>query len=63
MNSNPLMRFAPYILVLGLLAGCVSSPRYDEQVRQCYRAGMTRDEAHAVLVHARLLSSVLFCFS
>jgi hypothetical protein len=58
MNSIPVLRFTPYILLLGFLVGCVSGPRYDEQVRQSYRTGMTRDEAHAVLVHARLLSSV-----
>src|SRR2546423_747956 len=52
------MRFTPLILVLGLVAGCASRPGYDEQVRQSYRVGMTRDEAHTLLVGASLRSSV-----
>jgi hypothetical protein len=43
------MRFTPFILALAVLAGCVSGPHYDEQVRQSYRTGMSRDEAQARL--------------
>lgn len=52
------MRFALIILTVGLLAGCASGPGYDEQVRQSYRTGMTRDEAHSLLAYASLMSSV-----
>ena len=53
-----LMRIASLILAVGLLGGCATGPGYDEQVRHSYRNGMTRDEAHAVLAYASLLSSV-----
>jgi hypothetical protein len=43
------VRFTPFILALALLAGCATGPHYDEQVRQSYRSGMSRDEAHALL--------------
>jgi hypothetical protein len=43
------MRFTPFILALALLAGCATGPHFDEQVRQSYRTGMSRDEAHALL--------------
>jgi hypothetical protein len=52
------MRFGLFILVIGLLAGCASGPGYDEQVQQSYRPGMTRTEAHTLLAHAILRSSV-----
>ena len=46
------------ILVIGLFTGCTSGPGYDERVRQSYRVGMTREEAHTLLVGASLQSSV-----
>ena len=52
------MKFTLLILTLALLAGCASGPGYDEQVRQSYRVGMTREEAHALLAGASLRSSV-----
>ena len=52
------MKLAYAILAAVLLAGCAGSPRHDEQLRQSYRTGMTRDEAHALLGQASLLSSV-----
>jgi hypothetical protein len=53
------MRFGLIILTVGLLARCASGPGYDEQVRQSYRTGMSRDQAHGLLGQAGLLSSVL----
>lgn len=50
------MRFPIAILAVGLLAGCASGPRYDEHVRQSYRTGMSRDEAHALLAQTALSS-------
>ena len=41
-----------------LLAGCVSGPRYDEQVLKSYRVGMTEQEVREVLKGTRLLDSV-----
>ena len=52
------MRFTILISTLALLAGCASGPGYDEQVRQSYRVGMTREEAHTLLAGASLRSSV-----
>jgi hypothetical protein len=52
------MRFTPFILVVALLSGCASGPGYDEQVKQSYRVGMTREEAHTLLAGATLRSSV-----
>ncbi len=52
------MKFALIILTVGILAGCASGPHRDEQIRQSYRTGMTRDEAHTLLGPAGLLSSV-----
>jgi hypothetical protein len=52
------MRVALIIFTAGLFVGCASRPRYDEHVRQSYRTGMTREEAHALLAHANLMSSV-----
>src|SRR6185369_12573924 len=45
-------------IVVGLLARCASGPGYDEQVKQSYRTGMSREEAHTALASANLLSSV-----
>ena len=50
------MRFALIILSVGLIAGCASGPGYDEQVRQSYRTGMTRDEVHTLLGQSALSS-------
>src|SRR5262245_45008161 len=52
------MQFTPLILGLALLAGCASRPGYDGQVRQSYRPGMTREEAHTLWALARLQASV-----
>src|SRR5689334_22158266 len=53
------MRFTPFILVVGLLAGCASSPHQDEQILRSYRVGMSHDEARAVLSGAKPLVSAL----
>ena len=52
------MRLTLPIVALGLLAGCATSRGYDEEVKQSYRVGMSRQEVHTLLAHASLRSSV-----
>jgi apolipoprotein N-acyltransferase len=43
------------LLAAGLLAGCASGPRYDEQVLESYRVGMAHEEVHELLKGTRLM--------
>jgi hypothetical protein len=51
------MQFALIILILGLLVGSPASADNHELVEQTYRTGMSREEIHAVLTYASLLTS------
>jgi hypothetical protein len=49
--------FTSLIVAVGLLGGCTSGPRQDEQVLRSYRIGMSHDEARAILSGTQPLAS------
>jgi hypothetical protein len=52
-----LMRITLIFLALAFFASCTTRPRYDQQIKESYRTGMGREEAHALLTDSRLLTS------
>jgi hypothetical protein len=55
-RCKQVLRLTLFILTFALLAGCETGPGYDEQVRRSYHAGMSRDEAHALLAQPAMSS-------